>query len=104
MTFIQKNKNLVAAFALFAVLSFVLIHKLSVPQDIIEVTILEGDTLSQLAERYAGEVPTDRWIREVATLNNLTDSAIIAGEELKLPSYFESEVDDTRLVLAEEGE
>ncbi|REB09836.1 LysM peptidoglycan-binding domain-containing protein [Sporosarcina sp. BI001-red] len=104
MTLIRKNKNLIVAFSLFAVLTVVLIHKLSVPQNIIEVTIVEGDTLSQLAERYAGDVSTDRWIREVATLNNLPDSAIIAGEELKLPSYFESEVDDTRLVLAEEGE
>lgn len=104
MTMIQKNKNIIVAFILFAVLTFVLIHKVSVPQDIIEVTVVEGDTLSQLAERYAGDVPAEKWIREVATLNNLSDSAIIAGEDLKLPDYLKSEADDTRLVLAEEGE
>lgn len=104
MTIIQKNKNIIAAFTLFAILTFVLILKFSVPQDIIEVTVVEGDTLYQLAERYAGEMPADRWIREVATLNNLSDSAIIAGEDLKLPAHIGPEVDDTRLVLAEEGE
>ncbi|MBD7907047.1 LysM peptidoglycan-binding domain-containing protein [Sporosarcina gallistercoris] len=102
MVLIKKNKNIVAAFVLFSALTFVLIHKLSVPQDIIEVTVVEGDTLSELAERYAGDTAPDRWMREVATLNNLTDSDIIAGEDLKLPAHIDLEVDDTRLVLAEE--
>lgn len=102
MILIKKNKNILAAFLLFTILTIVLIHKLSVPQEIIEVTVVEGDTLSELAERYAGDMAPDRWMREVASLNNLTDSDIIAGEDLKLPAYNDLEVDDTRLVLAEE--
>ncbi|WP_432355052.1 cell division suppressor protein YneA [Sporosarcina sp. A2] len=104
MTVIQKNKNIIAAFVLFTVLTFVLIQKFSLPQDVIEITIVEGDTLTQLAERYSGDIPSERWIREVAMLNNLSDSDIIAGDELKLPAYFNAEFDENRLVLAEDGE
>lgn len=104
MTIIQNNKNIISAFILFAVLTFVLIQKFSVPQDYVEVTIIEGDTLTHLAERYAGEMPSEQWMREVAALNNLTEAAIVAGDDLKLPAYIEAGIDDTRLVLAEEGE
>ncbi|MDW0109146.1 cell division suppressor protein YneA [Sporosarcina aquimarina] len=104
MTIIQNNKNIIAAFILFAVLTFVLIQKLSVPQDYVEVTIIEGDTLTHLAERYAGDMPSEQWMREVSALNNLNGSVIVAGDDLKLPAYIEVGLDDTRLVLAEEGE
>ena len=102
MRILKDNKNIIAAFVLFTILTIVLIHRNTLPETFTEVTILQGDTLSELAEQYAGDTPTNRWIHEVTVLNNLTSSAIIAGEDIKIPIHPGLEADDTRLVLAEE--
>ena len=102
MTLIKANKNIIAAFAFFCILSIVLVHKLSIPQEFVEIQVVQGDTLTQLAEQYSGKQSMDQWIREVAELNNLNDSAIIAGEDIKLPLHSNLKLDDTRFVLAEE--
>lgn len=102
MTVLKKNKNIIGAFLLFAVLTVILINRNTIPEDFMEVTIIQGDTLSQLAQEYSGDTPMNRWIQEVALLNNLSNSAIIAGEDIKIPVHPGLELDDTRLVFAEE--
>ncbi|GKV67882.1 hypothetical protein NCCP2716_03800 [Sporosarcina sp. NCCP-2716] len=100
---LARNKTIIIAFILFSVLILIFFAKLSVPRDVVEVTVVQGDTLTSLAKQYAGEVPADRWIREVAALNDLDGTGIIAGEGLKVPLHPILQSDDVRLVLAEEG-
>ncbi|GEM_PF-3540411 len=100
---LTRNKTSITAFILFSALVLLIFLKLSVPRDVVEVTVVQGDTLTSLAQQYAGEVPADRWIREVAALNNLEGTTIIAGEGLKVPLHPILDSDDVRLVLAEEA-
>jgi LysM repeat protein len=49
------------------------------------VSVMPGDTLWLLAEKYSdGKNPQD-WIFEVMLLNNLSSANLIAGERLALP-------------------
>lgn len=85
MTFIKNNSYLLLIMGLC--LLFALIGTKKVEQDVVfdEITIVEGDTLWELSERYGENMSPEQWITQVKELNNLTSATIIAGEELKLP-------------------
>ncbi len=49
------------------------------------VTVSEGDTLWNYSIQYANNVPTDKWIKEIVKLNQLSSTEIQVGKELRIP-------------------
>ena len=50
-----------------------------------KIVVTEGDTLWGYSIQYAEKVPTERWIEDVMTLNDLSSTTIHVGEELRIP-------------------
>lgn len=80
---------------------FVLIHPkasanvvgLEDVQRIERVLVKEGDTLSGIAERYAGQyshLTSSEYQADIIELNNLSSPYITAGNYIMLPNYVDS--------------
>lgn len=55
--------------------------------DYIAVKIQKGDTLWSIAEKYGGNSDIRKYIFEIKKANNLLNSQIYEGDELKVPVY-----------------
>ncbi|HHW30520.1 MAG TPA: LysM peptidoglycan-binding domain-containing protein [Clostridiaceae bacterium] len=53
----------------------------------ITVKIQKGDTLWSIAEKYGGNSDIRKYIFEIKKANNLLNSQIYEGDELKIPVY-----------------
>lgn len=49
------------------------------------VTVHAGDSLWALAEKYAPQADPREWINQVAQINNLSSSGLVAGQQLAIP-------------------
>lgn len=54
------------------------------PQELVYVTVSQGDSLWSLADQHAVGDPRD-WIAEVVLLNALESSTLIPGQQIALP-------------------
>lgn len=50
------------------------------------LTVAEGDTLWGYSEKYAENIPTDKWINEIVKINNLSSTTIKVGEKIRVPA------------------
>ncbi|OZS79333.1 hypothetical protein CF394_02630 [Tetzosporium hominis] len=50
------------------------------------ITVSSGDSLWTLAEHYVTETERIHWIDQVMELNQMTDSQILVGQQLVIPS------------------
>ena len=85
MTFIKNNSYLLLIMVLC--ISFAFIGTKKLENDVVfeEITVSEGDTLWGLSVHYAENMPTEKWIKKVMKLNNLSSATIQMGVELKMP-------------------
>lgn len=56
----------------------------SIPLD--RIVVAQGDSIWELAEKYAGDADTETWILDLANLNDLQSSVLIPGQTLLLPA------------------
>ncbi|MFS0574141.1 LysM peptidoglycan-binding domain-containing protein [Sporosarcina sp. 179-K 3D1 HS] len=86
MAFIKNNSYILLIFVICISATLIGTYKLAKEQAYTEVTITEGDTLWGLASLYASDNMTkEQWIREVITMNDLSDTTIIKGDTLRMP-------------------
>lgn len=85
MTFIKNNHYLLLALGLFITFTFITIKNLE--QEVVyeRIVVTEGDTLWAYSQKYAADMPVERWIDEVIKVNDLSSTSIKVGEQLKLP-------------------
>ncbi len=85
MEFIKKNQYVLLAFSLCVVFAIVFIQKQK--QEIVyeQIVVAPGDTLWAYSQQYAEDVPSDKWINEIMTINNLVSPTIQVGDELRIP-------------------
>lgn len=86
MKFIKNNSYLLLVVAVCILFTLIGTHKMSNEMEFDKVVVVEGDTLWAYSLKYGqGNIPNDKWINDVVTLNNLTSTTIKVGDELKLP-------------------
>ena len=85
MKLIKNNSYLLFVIILCFVFAAVGVNKLSQEVAYDKVIISEGDTLWNYSLQYGDNIPKDKWIKEVISLNNLTSTKIEVGKELKIP-------------------
>lgn len=100
MKFIQKYGYILFMMLLCSTFTLFWVMKHSQPNDFIEITISEGDTLWGLAEHFSEHEEPRQWIRKVIDMNDLSSTTIKSGETLKLPVY--ANYDANAIVLAGE--
>lgn len=85
MEFIKKNQYILLAFSLCVVFTFIFIQKQK--QEIVyeQIIVEAGDTLWAYSQQYADGVPSDKWINEIMTINDLISPEIQVGDELRIP-------------------
>jgi predicted Zn-dependent protease len=89
----RKRTTLMPAVALAALSALVAIPALSQsqlyaagPQRFAHVTVLSGDTLWSIASRYTADGGSvEDTIDRISAANGLSDSAVVPGEQLKVP-------------------
>jgi len=86
MTFIKKNSYVVLIIVLCTVFAIIGVSKYEIEQTVTKITITEGDTLWGLAYLHSENMSTDKWIKEVIKLNDLSSATIKKGEDLLLPA------------------
>lgn len=87
MTFIKNNGY--GLFIVILCLGFAIIGvgKYETKQaEVTTITITEGDTLWGLAYHHSKNMSSEKWIKEVMILNDLSSATIKKGEDLLLPS------------------
>jgi LysM repeat protein len=62
------------------------VRKYEKEQTVTKITITEGDTLWGLAYDHSENMSTEKWIKEVIKLNDLSSATIKKGEDLLLPA------------------
>lgn len=85
MEFIKKNHYVLLAFSLCIVFTFIVIHQQQREIVYQQITVGPGDTLWAYSQEYADSVPSDKWINEIMTINNLVSPSIQVGDELRIP-------------------
>ena len=98
MTFIKNNGY--GIFIVILCLGFAIIGvgKYETKQaEVTTITITEGDTLWGLAFHHSKNMSSEKWIKEVMTLNNLSSATIKKGEELLLPTIQTHKDDSVQL-------
>lgn len=87
MKFIRNNNYLLLVVVLCMVFTVVGFNKIEVDHDVVyaTVTVAEGDTLWGYSVEYGNNVPSDKWIKEIKSINNLSTSTIQVGRELQIP-------------------
>ncbi|MFJ7933224.1 hypothetical protein [Sporosarcina sp. NPDC096371] len=86
MTFIKNNSYILLLITLCMGFALIGIMKSGKEQNMTEVTIMEGDTLWDLAHHHADNMPKEKWMKEVMRLNDLPTVTIKTGEDLILPT------------------
>lgn len=86
MNWIKKNNFITLFLGLCATFLMMLIisNTLSTEQHD-EIKIEQGDSLWELANKFAHDEPKEVWINNVMTMNNLQTSHIKAGDMLVIP-------------------
>ncbi|HJF30378.1 MAG TPA: LysM peptidoglycan-binding domain-containing protein [Sporosarcina psychrophila] len=97
MTFIKKNNYVLLIIVLCIGFAIIGANKYGQEQAITTITITEGDTLWDLAYLHSENVPADKWIKEVMSLNDLSSATIKKGEDLLLPVVRTVEKNKTQL-------
>ncbi|WP_409294271.1 LysM peptidoglycan-binding domain-containing protein [Peribacillus sp. SCS-26] len=73
-------------FAFIIVFSLITLHKPEQNLKSTTVTVMKGDTISEIAERYQSEeLPKEAVARWIEENNDISGGLIKAGEELKIP-------------------
>jgi len=85
MHFIRNNNYLLLIAVLCILFTVIGINKTENEIDYEKVTVAEGDTLWGYAVQYGKHVPTEKWIQEAISLNDLSSTTIRIGEELRIP-------------------
>ncbi|CAM3072055.1 hypothetical protein FITA111629_01885 [Filibacter tadaridae] len=85
MTFIKNNSYIVLIFVLSIGFAIIGVNKHDNDPSYPAITVNDGDTLWELAQHHADDMPSERWIEEVVKLNNLSTVKIKKGEDLRLP-------------------
>lgn len=83
--FIKNNSYVLLVVVLCVIFTVVGIYKAETEVAYEKVTVAEGDTLWAYSIKYANNVPKDKWIKEIVSLNNLSSTTIRVGDELRIP-------------------
>ncbi|WP_342525771.1 LysM peptidoglycan-binding domain-containing protein [Chryseomicrobium sp. FSL W7-1435] len=85
----MKNKTSLlytACLAIIILFTFTTLHLKAQSSGTNEITISTGDSLWTLAELYVESDERLHWIDQVMQLNYMTDSKILVGQRLTIPS------------------
>lgn len=86
MQFIRNNNYLLIIVILCIIFTVVGVNKMGNDVAYEKVTVAEGDTLWGYSIQYGNNVPSDKWIKEIKQLNNLSSTTIQVGKELRIPT------------------
>src|SRR5699024_12815105 len=83
MEFIKKNQYVLLAFSLCVVFAIVFIQKQK--QEIVyeQIVVAPGDTLWAYSQQHAEDVPSDKWINAIKTINKKVSPTIQVEYELR---------------------
>ncbi len=85
MTIIKNNGYILFILLLCVGFALVGVGKSINEQAYTEITIVEGDTLWDLANQHSHDTTPEKWIEDVMIANDMTSSTIRSGESLLLP-------------------
>ena len=86
MEFIKNNSYLLLVVVLCMIFTVVGIQKMEQEVTYQQLTVAEGDTLWDYSIQYANNLPSDKWVKEIVKLNNLSSTTIKVGDELQIPT------------------
>lgn len=86
MQMIKNNSYLLLVVVLCIIFTVVGIKKMEQEVAYQHLIVAEGDTLWDYSIQYANNVPSDKWIKEIIKLNNLSSTTIQVGDELRIPT------------------
>ena len=86
---LKKQRRFYTIVSLFIVIGVVIIAAANVyserPEAFKKVNVKEGDTLWSIAESCESNIEIRRLVQKIKVVNNMEDSIIYAGTELKIP-------------------
>lgn len=90
MKLLQKYGYILSIILFSSTFTFISVLKESKQDPIIEIEIVQGDTLWELAQMHGQNEKPDKWIKEVMKLNGMQSTLIKSGDTLKLPETIQS--------------
>lgn len=101
VTLVKKYGYILSIILLSSTFTLFFVLKEKQESTIVEVEVVQGDTLWGLAQKHRPNEKPDKWIKEVMNLNNMHSTLIKSGDTLKLPGTIQS-TDDNLTELAGE--
>lgn len=86
MAIIQKYGYILLIIFLCTAFTVAGVLKKSQTDNVVEITISDGDSLWVLAQQYGENERPGKWVDKVMVLNNMETTMIKTGETLKLPA------------------
>lgn len=106
MQLIKNNSYLLLIIVLCMIFTIVGINKLEQEVTYEHLVVAEGDTLWDYSIQYANKVPSDKWIKEIMKMNNLSSTTIQVGDRIRIPTtvpQFDRSNIATNTTVEEEG-
>ncbi|MBB4823843.1 hypothetical protein HNO89_001063 [Sporosarcina luteola] len=100
MKFLQKYTFLFLIMATTMTFTWIGTLKHKERTEFTEITVLEGDSLWQLAAELSDGKRIDKWIDDVMVMNEMDSTNIRSGERLKVPHVEAAPVQMDRFELA----
>ncbi len=90
----EQNSYVIILIAISFIAVFALLHKFEKPNEFTSVTVQEGESLWEIAEKYSDNhsMSSSEFVSWVEKKNGLTGETIFPGDKLVIPVFEQTEV------------